>query len=396
MTVDVVPPSPMPSGGQSSAAELLRLTSAGWVAQAIAVAARLRLADVLTDGAKDVGELAAETGTHAPSLYRLLRALASVGIFAEDHDGRFGLTPLATPLRSDVPGSVWAMCAMRGETWFLETWAELLHSVQTGEPAFEHRHGASLFAFLTDHPAAMALFAEAMTSMSATECAAVLAGYDFSTATTIVDVGGGQGHLLAAILRSSPNARGVLFDLPATTARAHETLDAADVTDRCVISDGDFFDAVPDGGDLYVLNRSSTTGTTIVPFASSPTAAGRSTPPARSCSSSGSSRPATSRPLASGWTSTCSSPPADTNGLKMSTARCSSAPASPSPPSPRPPLTSASSKASRRTDDPRRSADRAGFTLNGPSTHQRDCYRRTSVDGGSFRRSVRHPDPGSP
>jgi hypothetical protein len=253
MTVDVVQPSPMPSGDPSLAAELLRLSSAGWVAQAIAVAAQLRLADVLTDGAKDVGELAAETGTHTPSLYRLLPALASMGIFAEDHNGRFQLTALATPLRSDVPGSVRAMCAMRGETWFLETWAELLHSVRTGEPGFEHRHGAPLFAFLAEHPAAMALFAEAMTSMSGTECAAVLAGYDFSTATTIVDVGGGHGLLLAAILRSSPSARGVLFDLPAATARAHDTLDAAGVTDRCVISSGDFFDTVPTGGDLYVL-----------------------------------------------------------------------------------------------------------------------------------------------
>jgi hypothetical protein len=253
MTVDVLQPAPMPSGDPSAAAELLRLTSAGWVAQAIAVAAQLRLADLLADGAKDVGELAAQTGTHAPSLYRMLRALASVGIFAEDHDGRFQLTPLATPLRSDLPGSVRAMCAMRGETWFVEAWAELLHSVQTGEPAFEHHHGAPLFAFLADHPAAMALFAEAMTSMSSTECAAVLAAYDFSTATTIVDVGGGHGQLLGAILRSSPSARGVLFDLPATTARAHEPLGAADLTDRCAISSGDFFDSVPDGGDLYVL-----------------------------------------------------------------------------------------------------------------------------------------------
>jgi hypothetical protein len=142
---------------------------------------------------------------------------------------------------------------MRGETWFVETWAQLLHSVQTGEPSFEHRHGTPLFSFLADHPAAMALFAEAMTSMSATECAAVLAAYDFSTASTIIDVGGGHGQLLTAILSSSPSSRGVLFDLPATTARAHETLGAADVLDRCVISGGDFFVAVPDGGDLYVL-----------------------------------------------------------------------------------------------------------------------------------------------
>jgi hypothetical protein len=144
------------------------------------------------------------------------------------------------------------MCAMRGETWFWESWADLLHSVRTGEPAFEHRHGSPLFAYLHDHPAAMMLFAEAMSSMSDTEQAAVLAAYDFSTANTVVDVGGGQGLLLAAILRSNPTARGVLFDLPATFSGA-QILEAADVRDRCVISSGNFFDAVPGGGDVYVL-----------------------------------------------------------------------------------------------------------------------------------------------
>jgi hypothetical protein len=252
MISDTVPQ--RPPGDPSAAAELLSLTSGGWVAQAIAVAAQLRLADSLVSGAKDVGELAADTGSHAPSLYRLLRALASIGIFTEDGNGRFELTPLATPLRSDVPGSVRAMCAMRGEKWLLQPWAELSHSVRTGETAFDHVHGAPVFAFLAEHPAAMSLFAEAMTSMSGTECAAVVAAYDFSTATTIVDVGGGQGQLLATILRSSPSARGVLFDLPATVASAPALLDAADVTERCAITSGDFFhDAVPGGGDLYVL-----------------------------------------------------------------------------------------------------------------------------------------------
>ena len=179
--------------------------------------------------------------------------LASIGIFAEDGNGRFELSPLAMPLRSDVAGSVRAMCAMRGESWLLEPWGELLHSVQTGESAFQHVHGAPVFDFLTQHPEAMTLFAEAMTSMSGTECTAVVAAYDFSTATTIVDVGGGQGQLLAAILRSSPSARGVLFDLPGTIASAQAVMGAAGVADRCSISSGDFFDAVPGDGDLYVL-----------------------------------------------------------------------------------------------------------------------------------------------
>jgi hypothetical protein len=237
----------------SSAAELLRMTSAAWVAQAIAVAAKLGLADLVEDGARSVDDLAAETATDAASLYRLLRALAGVGIFAEDDDARFELTPLAEPLRSGVPGSVRAMCAMRGEPWFWGAWGDLLHSVRTGESAFEHRHGRALFEFLGDDPGAMSLFAEAMTSMSETEGAAVLAAHDFSAARTVVDVGGGQGFLLAAILQANPAVRGVLFDLPAAVASARRVLETAGVTERCEIVGGSFFDGVPTGGDVYLL-----------------------------------------------------------------------------------------------------------------------------------------------
>jgi predicted O-methyltransferase YrrM len=237
----------------TSAAELLRMTSAAWVAQAIAVAAKLRLADLLEDGPKSFDELAAETATHPPSLYRLLRALASVGIFAENGEGRFELTPLATPLQSDVPGSVRAMCAMRGEPWFWGAWGDLLHCVTTGESAFEHRHGKGLFELLSGDPAAMSLFAEAMTSMSETESAAVLAAHDFSAAKTVVDVGGGQGFLLAAILQANPSLRGVLFDLPDTVTRAHRVFESAGVRDRLEVIGGSFFDAVPAGGDAYML-----------------------------------------------------------------------------------------------------------------------------------------------
>lgn len=229
------------------------MTSAAWVAQAIAVAAKLRLADQLKDGPKSVDELAAATATHPPSLSRLLRALAGVGIFAGTDDGRFELTPLATPLQSDVPGSVRAMCAMRGEPWFWGAWGDLLHSVTTGESAFEHRHGKDLFAYLSGEPAAMSLFADAMTSLSETESAAVLAAHDFSSAKTVVDVGGGQGFLLAAILRANPGVRGVLFDLPDTVTRAHPVLETAGATDRCEVIGGSFFEAVPEGGDVYVL-----------------------------------------------------------------------------------------------------------------------------------------------
>lgn len=234
-------------------AELLRLSAGAWVSQAIAVAAKLRLADLMTDGSRSVDELARETATHSPSLYRLLRALASVGVFAEDEQGQFGLTPLAAGLRSDVSGSVRALCEMRGEPWYWGAWGELLYSVRTGETAFNQVHGKGLFTFLEQDPAALSLFAQAMGSLSGTEIAAILAAYDFSPASTVIDVGGGHGVLLAAILQANPGVRGILFDRPAAVARARGVLESAGIAGRCEVFGGSFFDAVPEGGDIYIL-----------------------------------------------------------------------------------------------------------------------------------------------
>jgi hypothetical protein len=236
-----------------AAAELLRLTAAAWVAQAVSVAARLGLADLMADGRRSVDELARETSTHPPSLRRLLRLLAGVGLFARDEEGRFGLTPLGMALRSDVPGSVRALCAMRGEPWFWAAWGELLHSIKTGETGFGHLHGTDFFGFLAQHPEAAALFNAGMGDLSRTETDAVVAAYDFGRFQTVVDVGGGHGALLAAILRANPAVRGVLVDLPATVAGARPLLEKAGVAERCTLIGGSFFEAVPGGGDLYVL-----------------------------------------------------------------------------------------------------------------------------------------------
>ena len=243
----------MPATEVSSSAKLLQLLEGAWVAQAIGVAAKLGLADLMKDGARPVDDLARETSTHAPSLYRLLRALASVGIFAEAEHRTFGLTPLAEPLQSDVRGSMRAMCAMRAEPWFCGAWGELLHSVTTGEPGFDRYAGCDIFTFLKRNPTALALFGEAMSDLSASETAAVLDAYDFSHADTIVDVGGGQGALLADILRSHPAARGILFDRPETIGRAGDLQKQAGVGDRCQLVGGSFFETVPEGGDLYIL-----------------------------------------------------------------------------------------------------------------------------------------------
>jgi hypothetical protein len=224
-----------------------------WVAQAISVVAKLGTADALADGPRSVDELAAAAIAHAPSLYRVLRALASVGIFAEDEDGRFRLTPLAEPLRSDAPRSVRAFAIMLGEEWNWRPWGDLLHSVTTGQPAFEHAYGTGIFAYMADRPEAGAIFDAAMTSRSDPDAEAVTAAYDFSTFRTVVYVGGGRGSLLASILRANPDVRGILFDQPHVIPGAQQYLEAVGLWQRCELVAGDFFESVVAGGDAYVL-----------------------------------------------------------------------------------------------------------------------------------------------
>ena len=224
-----------------------------WVAQAISVIAKLGTADALADGPQTVDELAAAANAHAPALYRVLRALASVGIFAEDQDGRFHLTPLAEPLRSEVPGSVRSFAIMLGEEWNWRPWGHLLHSVTTGQPAFENTYGTGIFAYMAERPEASAIFDAAMTSRSGPDAEAVTAAYDFSTFRTVVDVGGGRGSVLASILRANPDVRGILFDQTHVIPGAREYLDAAGLGQRCQLVSGDFFESVVAGGDAYVL-----------------------------------------------------------------------------------------------------------------------------------------------
>jgi O-methyltransferase domain/Dimerisation domain len=244
---------PIDTVNPTAAAELLRITASAWMAQAVSVAARLRLADLVADGARTAEDLASETGSHSSSLRRLLRALTGLGLFIGDEQSRFRLGPLGTALRSDVHGSVRGLCAMRGEPWFWDAWSGLLHSVKTGETGFRHLHGTDFFSFLDQHPEAAATFNAGMSSLSDTETEAVVATYDFGRATTVVDVGGGEGALLAAILRAFPHVRGVLLDLPDTVAGAPALLEAAGVADRCEVVAGSCFEEVPGGADLYLM-----------------------------------------------------------------------------------------------------------------------------------------------
>lgn len=244
MQADTVPP----------AVALIQKLTGTWVAQAISVVAKLGTADALADGPKGVDELAA-ANVHAPSLYRVLRMLASVGIFAEDDDGRFRLTALAEPLRSDAPGSVRDFAVMMGEEWNWRPWGHLIHSVTTGQSAVEHIYGKPIFAYLAEQPEASAIFDAGMTGRSGADDAAVAAGYDFSGFQSVVDVAGGRGSLLAAILRAHPGVRGVLFEQPHVIPAAREYLEAAGLGQRCDFVAGDFFDSIGVMGDAYILKR---------------------------------------------------------------------------------------------------------------------------------------------
>lgn len=231
---------------------LLRMMTGYWVSKALNVSAELGVADLLRDGPRTSDELAAACGAHPPTLYRLLRALSSVGVFAEGEERRFALTPLAELLRSDVPGSMRALARMYGSEQY-RAWDGLLDSVRTGEPAFDRTFGASYFDYLGRNPEAGAVFNEAMTGWTTQVTDAVVAAYEFVGMNTVVDVGGGHGLLLATILRAHPAMRGVLFDLPQVIAGARPLLEAAGVADRCAAVGGDFFASVPDGGETYIL-----------------------------------------------------------------------------------------------------------------------------------------------
>ena len=231
---------------------LLQLTSGYWVSQMIYVAAKLGIADLLKDGPRTCEELAHATGTHARSLYRLMRALASVGVFSESEGGHFSLTPLAELLRSGEPSSMRALAIMLGEESY-RAWGDLLYSVKSGEPAFERVFKVQRFEYLTQHPDAAAVFNEAMTGFFGRVHGAVVKAHDFSRATKVVDVGGGNGLLLTLILKANPRARGILFETPAVIPDAQRQIEAAGLAPRCEAVPGNFFESIPQGGDTHVL-----------------------------------------------------------------------------------------------------------------------------------------------
>ena len=233
--------------------QVITLAGGAWTTQIIYAAAKLGIADLLGNGPKSADALARETGSNPEAIYRLLRALASVGIFKETSDRMFELTPLAETLQKNHPMSVQPAALLMGDSIWREPWGNILHSIKTGEEAFANIFKTSYFDYLNEHEDTWETFNNWMTRVSNMNCPIIAASYPFSKFRKVVDIGGGHGSLLAHILRKHPTVKGVLFDLPDVVKGATE-IDSA-IASRCEIVGGDFFKAVPEGGDLYIMQQ---------------------------------------------------------------------------------------------------------------------------------------------
>jgi len=225
------------------------------VVQVIGLAAQLGIPALLKAGAQSAAELAEACGTLEDPTYRVLRALGTLGVLNELADRRFSLTPVGECLVPDRPGSFDALAKLYAAPWSHLGFSELLHSLRTGQSSFSRHYGESMFSWLDKHPAEQELFGRAMSTFSGIELGLVLGAHDFSRYRQILDVGGGHGVLLSAILRATPEASGTLFDLPQVVEYARSSISQAGLQERCRCLSGDFFELVPAGGDLYLLKH---------------------------------------------------------------------------------------------------------------------------------------------
>ena len=234
--------------------QLLQMLTGYWVSQAIITAAKLGLADEIAKKPTTAEELGTAVGANADALHRLLRMLASVGIFAEQADGRFVLTPIAEPLRTGHPDSAHAFVLLLGDEHY-QSWGLLDQAVRTGDCAFEMLYGQPVFDYLGKHPEKAKIFDAAMTGVHGRETAAMLDAYDFSGVKVLADVGGGNGTVISEALRRNPHLKGMLFDLPHVVERSRQTIADAGLSDRCMVHGGSFFEAVPQGADAYLMRH---------------------------------------------------------------------------------------------------------------------------------------------
>lgn len=239
-------------------AQLFQMLTGAVVSQAIYAAAKFNVAEHLAAGPLTVDDLARKSGANLDALYRLLRALASIGIFTElpppGPPRRFANTPMSECLRPGVPGSQHAGALMIGSICH-RAYAEMPYCIETGRPGFDRVFGLPLFEYLAKHPDEGRIFDQAMQSIHGPETPAMIEAYDFGAFTTIVDVGGGNGSTLIEILRAAPRARGIVFDLPGVVERAAPAIGAAGLGDRCRAEAGSFFESVPSGADAYILRH---------------------------------------------------------------------------------------------------------------------------------------------
>lgn len=230
---------------------ILQIIGGYWISRMLYVATNLGIADLIDERPRPASELADATGVHPRALYRVLRALAGVGLFTEDEAGNFHLTPIGHTMCRNAPDSMRAMILSELEGEHFDAWTNLAQSVKTGEIAFDHKYSQNVWEYYADNPARAAIFNESMTNASEATNAAVIAAYDFSSIRKLVDIAGGHGSLLAGILSANPHLHGVLFDQPHVVNGSGAKL--AHLADRCEVIGGNMFQEVPSGGDAYLM-----------------------------------------------------------------------------------------------------------------------------------------------
>jgi len=233
-------------------AQMMQLITGFWTSCCIYNAAKLDIADQLALRPQTASQLAESTHCHAPSLYRVMRALASVGIFSRNKEGEFSNNALSETLRSDVPGSMKAMAiAQLGDHY--DAWGNLTYSIKTGKTAFDKVEGMSVWKYYETHPEEGVNFMKAMTGLTGAVIFNVIPCYDFSSMNTIVDVGGGNGALLMAILNAAPQAKGIVFDEEYVVEKTDKELVKHGYSARCITTGGSFFDFIPSDADCYLM-----------------------------------------------------------------------------------------------------------------------------------------------
>jgi len=233
---------------------ILQIGFGALMTQALYVAAKLGVADLLVEKPLSISELAEKTETHERALYRVLRSLAGIGIFQELESKTFGLTPIAELLRSDAPNTMRNTAIFMGESWHWSVWGDMIYSVKTGKPAWGHVLSEDVFDYFNQNPEAGEIFNNTMTDMSKGTAPAIVEGYDFSGINTLADIAGGHGYLLAQVLKANPNVSGILFDVPAVIEGADTLLQGEGVRERIEKVSGNFFESVP-SADAYMMKH---------------------------------------------------------------------------------------------------------------------------------------------